>query len=95
MNLDIENMVFTAAMLRHTNVAEIARELKMTPSNLYRKIKSSTIKPWELAKIGKVLGGEYVYYLSFPDGTKVGKFKDYSPAKKKNVTKQKAASRTT
>ena len=68
----MEQMIFTAAIFRDTNVAEIARAIGMAPSSLYKKISRSTLKPWELSKIGKVLGGEYVFYYSFPNGTKIG-----------------------
>ena len=69
----IENMVFTAATYCNTNVAEIARAIGMLPSTLYRKLKRRTIKPDELIKIGKYLGCKYVYYLSFPNGAKIGR----------------------
>jgi len=69
----IEQMVFTAAVFRKTNVAEIARAIGMQPSNLYRKLRCNTLKPAELIKIGKILGAEYVYYFSFPNGTQIGK----------------------
>lgn len=73
MHLDIEQMIYTSAIFRNTNVGEIARAIGMTPSNLYKKIKRNTLKPWELAKIAKSLGGEFVFYYSFPNGTKIGK----------------------
>ena len=72
MDLDIEQMIYTSAAFRNTNVGEVARAIGMAPSNLYRKIKRNTLKPWELAKIGKALGGEYVCYFSFPNGSKIG-----------------------
>ena len=72
MNLEMEQMIFTSAIFCDTNVAEIARAVGMSPSSLYKKISRSTLKPWELSKIGKALGGEYVFYYSFPNGTKIG-----------------------
>ena len=83
MNLDIEQMMFTAANFRNTNVAEIARSLGMTPASLYRKMRRNTLKPRELSKIAKVIGGEYVYYISFPDGSKIGKLEKPARSKKK------------
>jgi len=72
MTIEMEQMIFTAAIFRNTNVAEIARAIGMAPSSLYKKISRSTLRPWELAKIGEALGGEYVFYYSFPNGTKIG-----------------------
>ena len=79
---NIEQMVFTAAMYCNTNVAEIARAIGMHPSTLYRKMKRKTIKPDEIIKIGKYLGCEFVYYLSFPNGTKIGKLDKRQSQKK-------------
>ena len=62
MDIDIEQMVFTAAIFRNTNVGEVARAIGMAPSSLYKKISRNTLKAGELAKIAKVLGGEYVFY---------------------------------
>ena len=87
MNLDdIEQMIYTAAAFRNTNVGEVARVIGMAPSNLYRKIKHNTLKPWELSKIGKALGGEYIFYFSFPNGSKIG-----SLEKQKHKGKQRLA----
>jgi len=86
MDNEIEKMIYTAAIFRNTNVAEIARTIGMAPQNLYRKMKSSTLKPLDLTRIGKVLGGEYAYYFSFPNGTKIGKLE------KKGVKKIKTSS---
>ena len=72
MNLAVEQMIFTSAVFRDTNVAELARTIGMAPSSLYKKIRRNTLKPWELSKIGKALGAEYVFYYSFPDGSKIG-----------------------
>jgi len=73
MDNETEKMIYTAAIFRNTNVAEIARTIGMAPANLYRKMKCCTLKPAELTKIGKVLGAEYSFYFSFPNGTKIGK----------------------
>ena len=72
MNLELEQMIYTSAIFRNTNVAEIARAVGMAPSSLYKKIKRGTLKPRELSEIGKALGGEYVFYYAFPNGTKIG-----------------------
>ena len=73
MNIDIEQMVYTAAIFRNTNVAEIARAIGMAPSSLYKKISRDTLKSRDLARIAKALGGEYNFYIKFPNGTKIGK----------------------
>ena len=72
MNLTIGQMISTAAIFRNTTVAEIARAIGMAPSVLYRKINRNTLKPWELSKIAEVLGGEYHFHFSFPNGSKIG-----------------------
>ena len=72
MNLTIEQMIYTAAIFRKTNVAKIARTLGMAPSVLYRKINRNTLKPWELSSIAESLGGEYHFYFTFPNGSKIG-----------------------
>ena len=91
MRIEVEQMIYTAAFFRNTNVGEIARAIGMTPSNLYKRIKRSTLKPWELEKIGKVLGGEYVFYYSFPNGTKIGTLEKPKPAGKKRKPDSKFA----
>ena len=73
MDNEIEKMLYTAAMFRNTNLADIARTIGMAPQNLYKKMKRSTLKPADLSKIGKILGAEYAFYFSFPNGTKIGK----------------------
>jgi hypothetical protein len=73
MDNELEKMIYTAAIFRNTNVADIARTMGMAHQNLRRKMKHCTLKPSELAKIGKILGGEYIYYFSFSNGTNIGK----------------------
>ena len=85
MDLNIEQMIYTSVTFRNTNVGEVARAVGMSPSNLYRKIKHNTLKPLDLARIGKALGGEFVYYFSFPNGSKIG-----SLEKPKRKVKRKA-----
>ena len=87
MHLEIEQMIYTSAMFRNTNVGEVARAIGMTPSNLYRKIRRNTLKPWELSQIAKALGGEYIFCFSFPNGTKIGKLE--KPVRKGKITSKK------
>jgi len=85
MDNEIEKMIYTAAVFRNTNVAAIARAIGVAPANLYRKMKCITLKPAELAKIGKVLGGEYSFFFSFPNGTKIGKLEKQEKRKIKTA----------
>ena len=81
MDNEVESMLYTAAVFRNTNLADIARTIGMSPQNLYKKMKRRTLKPEELGRIGKSLGAEYAFYFSFPNGTKIGKV-EKSKAKK-------------
>lgn len=72
MNIEIKWLISTAAQFRKTSVAEIARSINMAPQNLYRKMKKGNLKPEELSRIAKKLGGEIVIYFSFPNGSKIG-----------------------
>ena len=85
MKIDIEQMIYTSAIFRNTNVGDVARKIGMAPSNLYRKIKRNTLKTWELSKIAEALGGEYNFYFSFPNGTEIGKLP--KPQARKNSRK--------
>ena len=87
MNIEIEQMIYTSAMFRNTNVREIARTIGMSPSNLYRKINKNTLKSWELSKIADALGGQYVFYFTFSNGTKIGKLEKQKPVNRKSKTK--------
>ena len=78
----MEQMIFTAAIFRNTNVGEIARSIGMTPSSLYKRIKRNTLKPGDLSIIARALGGEYVFYYAFPNGTKIGNLEKPKPAQK-------------
>ena len=69
---EVEQMIFTAAVFCNTSAAEIARAMGMAPQNFYRKMKQANFKPEEFSKIAKILGAEFVYYFSFPNGSKVG-----------------------
>ena len=70
--ISIQKQVFLAVAYRETNISAIAREMGLSPQNLHRKINSNTLKKEELCKIGKILGGEYVSYFSFPGNIKIG-----------------------
>jgi len=89
MDREIEQMVFTAAVFRNTTVAEIARSIGMSHQNLYRKIKSNTLKPAELSRIAESLGAEYMFYFLFPNGSKVGKLGIKSGIKNAGKNKKK------
>ena len=90
MTNDIKHMIYTAASSRNSSVREIARLIGMTPSNLYRKVRQNTIKPCELEKIAKILGGEYAFYFYFPNGSKIGNLEKSGRAKKKQKNGAKA-----
>ena len=93
MDTIIRNMVFTAAHYRNITIEKIARVLGTSRFGLYRKIERASLKPRDLEKIGKALGGEFVCYFLFPDGSKIGRLdkpvkgpvanKINSPAEKK------------
>jgi len=71
-SMSVEQLIFLAVAYRATNISALARAMRMTPQNLHRKINRNTLKKEDLCKIGKVLGGEYVSYFSFPDGIVIG-----------------------
>ena len=85
MDNELEKMLYTAATYRNTNMAEIARSVGMTPQNLYQKMKRRTLRPEVISKIGKAMGAEYVFYLAFPNGTKIGKLEKYKTKKIKTA----------
>ena len=68
----IEQMISTSAVFCNTSVAEIARSINTAPQSLYRKMKNGNLKPEELSRIAGKLGAEFVYYFSFPNGSKIG-----------------------
>ena len=70
--MSVQQQIFLAVAYRGTNLATIAREMGLSPQNLHRKINRNTLKKEELCEIGKILGGEYVSYFSFPGGIKIG-----------------------
>ena len=71
-SMSIEQQIFFAVAYRATNISAIARAMGMTPQNLHRKISRNTLKKEELSEIGKILGGKYVSYFSFPGGVIIG-----------------------
>ena len=71
-NISVEQQIFLAIAYRATNVSAIARAMGMTRQNLHQKISRNTLTKEELCKIGKILGGKYVSYFSFPGGIKIG-----------------------
>ena len=68
----VEQQIFLAIAYRATNIAAIARKMGMTRQNLHQKINRNTLTKEELCKIGKILGGKYVSYFSFPGGVIIG-----------------------
>jgi len=70
--ISIEQQIFLAAAYRATNISAIARAMGTTRQNLHRKINRNTVTKEDLCKIGKILGGKYVSYFSFPDGIIIG-----------------------
>ena len=71
-SMSIEQQVFMAISYKATNLAAIARKLGTTRQNLHKKISRNTLTKEELCKIGKILGGRYVSYFSFPGGVTIG-----------------------
>ena len=86
-NISNEQLIFLAVAYRATNISAIARAMKMTPQNLHRKISRNTLKKEELYKIGKILGGKYISYFSFPGGVIIG---DKAMGKKRKAADTKA-----
>ena len=70
--MNIGQQIFLAIAYRETNISAIAKALGIPRQNLHRKINSNTLKKEELCEIGKILGGRYVSYFSFPGGIKIG-----------------------
>ena len=70
--LSVEEQLYLAIAYRGTNIAALARELGIPRQILHRKVSNNTLKKEELCRIGKILGGKYVSYFSFPGGVKIG-----------------------
>ena len=60
-----------AIAYNHKTKASLAAEMDMTRQNFYSKLKRDTFTRDELIKIAELLGGKYVVYFEFPDGTKI------------------------
>ena len=69
--MSIEQKINMAIAYKGISQATLARSIGMTPSNFNQKLKRETFSNDELSQIAKALGGEYEFYFSFPDGTKI------------------------
>lgn len=59
------------------SLAELARDAgQKTPANFHSKLRRETLKDEELEEIARVLGCKYRCYFEFPDGTKIGDWKE-------------------
>ena len=66
-----------AAAYAGKSLAELAREAGLkTPANFHNKLRRETLKDEELEEIARVLGCKYRCYFEFPDGTKIGEWKE-------------------
>ena len=83
--MSIEQQVYLAVSYRATNLSAIAREMGMTRQNLHQKIRRNSLKKEELCEIGKILGGKYESYFSFPDGVEIS---DRKKREKSNRTEK-------
>lgn len=70
-NMTSEQMLKMAVGYSNTNMSEVARRLGTTPQNLSQKIKRNTLTKEDMEKIAEAIGGKYVAYFEFPDGTKI------------------------
>ena len=89
MELTVEQMIYTAAVFCNTNVAEIARAIGITPSALYKKISRNTLKASDLSEIAQILGGEYHFHFSFPNGSKIGALEKTKVVRLEKIRKRK------
>ena len=69
--MTVEQKINMAAAYKGMSQADIARAIKMTPSNLNQKIKRDTFSKDELERIADALGAVYNAFFEFPDGTKI------------------------
>ncbi len=67
----MEQKIKMAISFKGVSQAELARTTGTTPSNFSQKLKRETFTKSELEEIAKALGGKYVVYFEFPDGTKI------------------------
>ena len=70
--MNIEQQLFLAIAYRATSVSAIARAMGIPRQYLHSKITRNTLTREELCEIGKILGGKYVSYFSFPGGVTIG-----------------------
>jgi len=71
-SISVEQQIFLAIAYRGTNISAVARAMGTTRQNLHQKISRNCLTKEELSEIGKILGGEYVSYFSFPGGIVIG-----------------------
>lgn len=68
----MEQRIKAAAAYAGISQAELARRIKMTPSNFNQKLKRETFTESELKVIAAAPGAEFVpFSFSFKDGTKI------------------------
>lgn len=66
-----------AAAYAGKSLAELAREAGLkTPANFHNKLKRGTLKDDELEELATAMGAKYRCYFEFPDGTKIGEWKE-------------------
>lgn len=69
--MDVKQMVAQATAYRGVSQAELARTINTSPANLNKKVNRNTLTKEDLEQIAEALGGKYVCYFEFPDGTKI------------------------
>lgn len=69
--MDTKQMVTMALGYAGMSQAQLARAIGTTPSNLNQKVNRNTLTKEDLEQIAEALGGKYVCYFEFPDGTKI------------------------
>jgi transcriptional regulator with XRE-family HTH domain len=67
----MEKKINMAIAYKGISQAELARLIKMTPSNFNQKIKRETFTIDELERMGKALDAVYSFGFEFSDGTRV------------------------
>ena len=69
MNISIK--IKLAAKYAGVSEAELARRFGVTPQNLNNRLKVDRFTTADLEKLANHLGGEFVYYIEFENGTKI------------------------
>lgn len=69
--MDIKQMVTKAVVHAGVSQAELARTMNTSPANLNKKVNRNTLTKEDLEQIAEALGGKYVCYFEFPDGTRI------------------------